>query len=72
MALAPREAAPLTYLGTAQVGRGVDLDEAQELLERARSLKPDDAAIADSLAWAYLRRGQVDRALPLLESAAGG
>jgi len=35
-------------------------------------LKPGDSAITDSLGWAYFQRGDLARALPLLERAAQG
>jgi tetratricopeptide (TPR) repeat protein len=68
--LAPDQPAALNYLGYAQAERGENLAEAQEMLEHARRLQPDSAPITDSLAWAYFQRGQVDKALPLLEAAA--
>ena len=68
--LAPGEAQALEALGMALIAHHQALDEAQALLERASSLKPDDAAITDSLAWGYYQRGDVARALPLLERAA--
>jgi len=67
--LAPEEPEALTWLGNAQVERGVDLPAAQALLERARKLKPNDPAITDSLGRAYYADGQFTRALPLLEQA---
>lgn len=70
VALAPDEPEALNALGYAQLEHGADLAGAQALLEHASRLKPDDAAIADSLARAYYRRGDVARALPLLERAA--
>ncbi|TGX56139.1 tetratricopeptide repeat protein [Sphingomonas gei] len=70
--LGPEQALALKYLGYAQVARGEDLAGAQALLERARALKPDDAEIADSLAWAWFQRGEVTKALPLLEEAVKG
>ncbi|MEI9926782.1 MAG: hypothetical protein WDN44_02570 [Sphingomonas sp.] len=69
VALAPDEPEALNALGYAQLEHGADLAGAQALLEHASRLKPDDAAIADSLARAYYRRGDVARALPLLERA---
>ena len=48
----------------------VNLTEATALLERASKLRPDDAAITDSLGWAYFRQGDIAKALPLLEKAA--
>jgi Flp pilus assembly protein TadD len=68
--LAPNEVMALTYLGFALVEHRADLGEAQSLLERARRLKPADAAITDSLAWTYYLRGDTAKALPLLEEAA--
>lgn len=70
VALAPDEAAALRYLGYALVLRGEELGEAQRLLEHASTLQPDDSGISDSLAWAYYSRGDIARALPLLERAA--
>jgi predicted Zn-dependent protease len=48
---------------------GEDPAAALPLLERASALKPADSSIADSLAWAYYRRGDPQRAVPLLERA---
>lgn len=70
--LAPEQPIALNYLGYAQVERGENLKEATALLERASRLRPDDAAITDSLGWAYFRSGDIDKALPLLERAAQG
>ena len=70
--LAPDEPLALNYLGYAQIDHGEDVAAAALLLERAARLKPDDTSIADSLAWAYFRRGDTARALPMLERAAAG
>ena len=67
--LAPDEPVALNYLGYAQVERRLNLTDAQALLEKARRLKPGDPSITDSLAWAYVQRGQAAKALPLLEQA---
>ena len=45
---------------------------ATALIERASAMQPDDAAITDSLGWAYYIRGEIPRAIPLLEKAAQG
>ena len=70
--LAPEQPVALNYLGYAQIERGENLAEAAALLERASKLRPDDAAITDSLGWAYFRQGDLAKALPLLEKAAQG
>lgn len=72
VALSPREAKVLSYLGSALISRGESLEEGQLMLERASRLRPGDAAITDALGWAYYMRGDVDRALPLIERAAQG
>lgn len=70
--LAPEQPVALNYLGYAQIERGVNVADATALLERASKLRPDDAAITNSLGWAYFRQGEVAKALPLLEKAAQG
>lgn len=47
-------------LGYFLVERGERLDEAERLLERAYSLKPDQASIADSLGWLRYKLGQME------------
>lgn len=70
ISLSEGEAGPLNYLGYALLERGEERKRARELIERAAKLRPADAAITDSLAWAYFLDGEVARALPLLERAA--
>lgn len=45
------------------------LQEAQELLEKAVSLAPDDPYIADSLGWVKYRRGDLPAATDILRKA---
>ena len=70
VALAPDQPLVLNFLGYGLVDRGEDVAAATKMLEKAHSLEPEDAAITDSLGWAYLRAGDTARALPLLERAA--
>ena len=72
VALAPTEPLALNYLGYAIAERGGNIAASTKLLERARTLKPDDLSIVDSLGWAYYRGGSPRRALPLIERAAAG
>jgi tetratricopeptide (TPR) repeat protein len=69
LAMAPDDATVLNYLGYAMLDRGINLPEAQALIERAAAMKPDDGFIQDSLGWAYFRTGQFDKAVPALERA---
>jgi len=70
LALAPDEPQVLNYLGYTLADRRLDLAEGTAMLEKAHRLDPDDAAIADSLGWAYFKAGDAPRALPLIEGAA--
>lgn len=72
VAKGPDQPLALNYLGYALTQHREQVDEAQAMLEKAARLKPDDAAIADSLGWALYLRGQPARALPLVERAAAG
>lgn len=47
-----------------------DLDRAYELAIRARSLEPEDGAIADTLGWIHYRRQEYDQASILLQESA--
>jgi tetratricopeptide (TPR) repeat protein len=47
----------------------VRLDEALAYILRAHKLRPDNAAILDSLGWAYYRKGEYALALRYLRDA---
>ncbi|MEP6993404.1 MAG: tetratricopeptide repeat protein [Acidobacteriota bacterium] len=65
----PNDAATANYLGYMWADKGVQLDRARELLERAVSREPRNAAYLDSLGWAYFRLGKLDRAETNLREA---
>ena len=67
--LQPDQPYVLNYLGYTWVDRGVHLDEAIKMLQRATQQKPDDGFIIDSLAWAYYRLKQYDKAVLYQEKA---
>jgi Flp pilus assembly protein TadD len=56
-------------LGYTLADRTERIDEAYALIEKARTLSPDDPFILDSLGWVQYRRGQLDEALKHLRSA---
>jgi tetratricopeptide (TPR) repeat protein len=70
--LAPEQPVVLNFLGYSQLERRENLAEAEKLIGEASLLQPDDAAITDSLGWAHYVRGDVPRAIELLERAAQG
>jgi tetratricopeptide (TPR) repeat protein len=59
----------LNYLGYSLVDRHLKIDEAFEMLKTAVELRPRDAAVIDSLGWAYYRLGRYEDALRELERA---
>lgn len=69
LALDAEQAVTLNAFGYALIERGEDLPRAITMLEKANGLAPGQPAIADSLALAYFRDGNVAKALPLLEAA---
>ncbi len=56
-------------LGYSLAERGIRLDEAGKLIERALELSPGDPFITDSLAWVAFRQGKLDAAAQLLRQA---
>lgn len=68
--LNPNQPYVLNYLGYSWVIRGINLNEAQRMIERAVALAPDDGAIVDSLGWAYYHLHEYQRAVHELERAA--
>lgn len=67
--LKPDEPQALNYLGYAWADRGVHLEEALAMLEKAAALEPRSGAIADSLGWARYRIHQYPDAMKDLERA---
>lgn len=58
-------------LGYSLADRGVRLNEAKQLIEKAVELAPQDAYIQDSLGWVEFRLGNTPRALSILQAAYG-
>ena len=69
IALDPQSAAAYNALGYDLADRGLRLQEAQQLIEKAVSLAPDDAFIQDSLGWVHYRLGNLQEARRILETA---
>jgi tetratricopeptide (TPR) repeat protein len=67
--LQPDQPQVLNYLGYSFVDRGINLDEALGMIERAVAAQPESGYIIDSLAWAYFRLGRYAEALAPMEKA---
>jgi tetratricopeptide (TPR) repeat protein len=68
--LAPNQPQVLNYLGYSWVDKGMNLDRALGMIEKAIEGSPNDGYIIDSLGWAYYRLGRFDEAVRKLEEAA--
>ena len=67
--LSPDQPELLNYLGYSWVDQGRRIPEALAMLEKARSLRPYDGYIMDSVGWAYYRLGRFDEAAQTLGAA---
>ena len=67
--LRPGQPQVLNYLGYSWVDKGMNLDEALELIETAVAAAPNDGYIVDSLGWAFYRLGRFEEAVETLELA---
>lgn len=65
----PRNPQILNYLGYSLLERRIDVARGFDLVSKAQQIAPQSAAITDSLGWAHFLKGDVERAIPLLESA---
>ncbi|MEI2383944.1 tetratricopeptide repeat protein [Breoghania sp. JC706] len=67
--LYPDQPMVLNYLGYSWVDKGMHLDKALGMIEKAVELRPSDGYIVDSLGWAYFKLGRYDDAVKELERA---
>lgn len=67
--LDPKHADALNYLGYTYADRGVKVEEAVTLTQRAVALKPENGYYVDSLAWAFFKQGRLADALTEMKRA---
>lgn len=67
--LDPTNAQAYNALGYSLADRGVRLDEADKLIQKAMSLAPGDPYITDSAGWIKFKLGDKDQAVTLLRRA---
>ena len=65
----PNDSAAQNYLGYMWADRGVNLEQARELLEKAVAREPRNAAYLDSLGWLDFRQGKLEAADKRLQEA---
>ena len=69
LAINPRNAPVLNYYGYMLADRGVRLDEAVSLVQRALTEDPSNAAYLDSIGWAYYKQNHLAEAETNLRKA---
>ena len=47
------------YLGYLFADKGINLDEAVELVKKALEIEPENGFFLDSLGWAYFKKGEI-------------
>jgi len=67
--LSPNEPEVLNYLAYTWIDQGRNCGEAAKMLEKARTLSPQDGYIIDSVGWAYYCLGRYADAVKTLEDA---
>ena len=67
--LSPDQPELLNYLAYSWVDQNRRLNDALAMLEKARSLRPYDGYIVDSVGWTYYRLGRYEEAAQTLEAA---
>jgi tetratricopeptide (TPR) repeat protein len=72
IAMKPDSAQAYNAWGYSLADRGVRLDEAQSLIDKALEMRPDDPFILDSKGWVLFRKGEKQAALDLLQRAYKG
>ncbi len=67
--LKPDHADALNYIGYTYADKGINLDEAEQLITKALNADPENGYILDSLGWLYYRKGEHEKAASTLEKA---
>jgi Flp pilus assembly protein TadD len=67
--LQPRNGEAMNYLGYMLAEKGLELEEAVSVLQKAVALEPENGAFLDSLGWAYFKQGKMHDARKYLEKA---
>ena len=70
LAVNPRNAEGLNYYGYMLADRGMRLDEARDMIQRALDQDPFNGAYLDSLGWTYFKQNKIEDAEAALRKAA--
>jgi tetratricopeptide (TPR) repeat protein len=65
----PEHADALNFVGYSWAERGLKLEEAELLVEKALQIRPENGYFMDSLGWVFFQKGDYGRAVGALEKA---
>lgn len=65
----PSNATALNALGFTLADENINLNEAEQLVQKALTIEPDNAAYLDSMGWVYYRQGKLNEAAETLQRA---
>ncbi len=68
----PKDAEVLNFLAYLYAEYGINLDEAEEMLNQALDAEPENPFFQDSLGWVFYKKGKAKRAIDLIRSAIAG
>jgi len=66
----PDNAEALNFIGYTYADRGINLEQAEQMIKKALTLKPGSGYIVDSLGWVYFRQERINEAISSLQEAA--
>ena len=66
----PDHADALNFIGYSYADRGINLGEAEKMIQKALQLKPGNGYMIDSLGWTYFKQNRIDLAIQYLKEAA--
>ncbi len=69
LAIDPKNANALNYIGYSYAEMGTNLAKAKEMIIQALDILPDDGYFMDSLGWVYFKMGQRKKALDTILEA---
>jgi tetratricopeptide (TPR) repeat protein len=70
LAVNPKNAQVLNYYGYMLADRGIRLEEARDMIQRALDQEPFNGAYLDSLGWTYFKQNKIEDAEAALRKAA--
>jgi tetratricopeptide (TPR) repeat protein len=69
LAVDPDNAEALNFIGYSYADRGINLDEAEQMIIRSLKIKPNNGYMLDSLGWVHFKKNNLNSAVKYLKQA---